>query len=601
MAYAVAVLLVSSLTSVGLFAIWAAASHAHWFWRTMGFLAAISLPLLIPAYEPFVAFLLQGMVVAACIHIVRWRSTRRRGEPLFSSQFSLQTILLVMVPAAFLIAAGVELLRAEEMNWMAATQIGFISGLTSLLGLWLAKGRLRLSWRVAIGTVAALGLTLLLQWNEWFVDQMVSFDFESNLNSYDWRYIPLYVDINNGLIWLTAIILSVLCTATMLWLVGPGSETFQTSRSMHWKLAIGLLYLLLLTPCFIAFYLLIDKLPIPEHELPIPNGYDDFIAAAQMLPARVIVSSGNFDPETTALDVVRKGVDEIRPALERIRMGLSKESWKPHDYESDELLFGINEAFRKLARGFRAEGKLAEREAKDPSAAATAYLDLINYGSTISRGGMHIDRLVGVACNGFGWEYLYSLPDSLPSEEFIRIVKELARIESQIEPFDELNYRDKVWNQHGFGWVVHLQQDLEHVFDDRLKDRLRMIYNRELACLRLLQIEFALRAWRKENQDWPPALERLVPDYLLLIPSDPYSEGNPLKYVRTDNGYFLYSVGANGLDELGKAPEPNTMGFGDLATGDLRLDVMFAPEPSAQTVRPTLKVGGENDEEAKEL
>lgn len=50
MAYAVAILLISALTTVGLLALWAATSTAHWFWRTMGFLAAISPVLLIPAY-----------------------------------------------------------------------------------------------------------------------------------------------------------------------------------------------------------------------------------------------------------------------------------------------------------------------------------------------------------------------------------------------------------------------------------------------------------------------------------------------------------------------------------------------------------------------
>jgi hypothetical protein len=59
MAYAVAILLVSALTTVGLLTLWAATSTAHWFWRTMGFLAAISSVLAIPAYDVFLVFAIQ--------------------------------------------------------------------------------------------------------------------------------------------------------------------------------------------------------------------------------------------------------------------------------------------------------------------------------------------------------------------------------------------------------------------------------------------------------------------------------------------------------------------------------------------------------------
>ena len=65
MVYAVAILLISALTTVGLIATWAATSPGNWFWRTMAFLGAMSPLFLIPAYESFVAFVIQGAVVAA--------------------------------------------------------------------------------------------------------------------------------------------------------------------------------------------------------------------------------------------------------------------------------------------------------------------------------------------------------------------------------------------------------------------------------------------------------------------------------------------------------------------------------------------------------
>ncbi len=65
----VVVLLATSFTCVGLLAVWAATSPRHWFVRTFVFLAALSPLLLTPAYEPIVAFAIQGLVVACGVRI----------------------------------------------------------------------------------------------------------------------------------------------------------------------------------------------------------------------------------------------------------------------------------------------------------------------------------------------------------------------------------------------------------------------------------------------------------------------------------------------------------------------------------------------------
>jgi hypothetical protein len=578
MVYAVAILLVSSLTSVGLLAIWAAASRSHWFWRTMLLLGALAPLLLIPAYEPFIAFVLQGLVIAACVQLARWRAARKRGEPFFHSRFFLRTVLLAMVPVAVLVAVVVRLLEAKDVEWIPATQIGFVAGLTSLLGHWLARGELRLRWRAIIGAAFAIGFTIILQWNEWFVSQLGSFDFESDYNN--WQLIPFWKNIYVAIFWLIIVVLVALSTALVLWLLTSHNKLQPSNLRAFATATLGLISCLLLAPCFLAFCLLINKLPIPHHELPVPNGYDDFLTATQIVPMRVIVFSNNFDPDTTSLHVIRKGIEEVQPAIDRYRIGLSKRYWKPQDYNS----FSIESfnGFRNIGRGIRAVGKLAERE-KDYSLAAKKYLELILLGHSIHRGGVLIDFLVGMPYTRMGSEALFHIRENVPLEDFAGIVTELAKIEDQIEPFENLNYRDRVHTESAFGWQIHLQQDLEEsIFKVRsLDDDIRKIYLREIAYLRLLQVEFALRAWKAEHDDWPESLDHLVPDYLRTIPSDPFSPVcRPLKYQRTGEGYLLYSIGANGLDELGKVPELNAIGYGNLGTGDLRLDVEFAPEPA---------------------
>lgn len=64
----------------------------------------------------------------------------------------------------------------------------------------------------------------------------------------------------------------------------------------------------------------------------------------------------------------------------------------------------------------------------------------------------------------------------------------------------------------------------------------------------LLVAELALHEHVLEHGRAPDTLAELVPRYLPAIPIDPYS-GQPLVYRQRGDGYVLYSVGANGIDD----------------------------------------------------
>src|SRR5690606_36378322 len=68
-----------------------------------------------------------------------------------------------------------------------------------------------------------------------------------------------------------------------------------------------------------------------------------------------------------------------------------------------------------------------------------------------------------------------------------------------------------------------------------------------LAELRL--VAAALAVYRLDNGAYPESLDPLVPGLLDQAPVDVY--GNQLAYRRTDNGYLLYSLGPNGIDDQG--------------------------------------------------
>ena len=76
---------------------------------------------------------------------------------------------------------------------------------------------------------------------------------------------------------------------------------------------------------------------------------------------------------------------------------------------------------------------------------------------------------------------------------------------------------------------------------------------------RNLHVAFALAVYRKDNGSYPMKLDALAPKYLAQVPQDLFS-GKGLIYRPRENGYLLYSVGANGKDEEGRGPEDTPPG-----------------------------------------
>lgn len=586
MVYAVAILLISALTTVGLIAVWAATSPGNWFWRTMAFLGAMSPLLLIPAYEPFVAFVIQGAVVAAGVQLARWRANRGSGEPIFQSRFSLKTILLIMVPLAVMVAVGVKIVETEDFIWLGSVQIGIVAGILSLTAFWIAKGKAAIGWRVIVGIATVAALTWLLQWKEWFVSETVEFGFEYDLNNPEWWNIPYRKSIAVGLTWLAVVALTMVCTAIICDLAVPSLP----QRSLRKRIAMAL-SLILAVPSVVAWMFLIQKPPIPNQVLPQPNGYDDYLAAAQTLPHRVAVYSNNFDPDTDSLDVVRNAIEEVQPAIDLVRVGLSKDIQKPLDYSSVPSL-GLHDACRKIGAGLEAKGKLAERQ-NDHSKAAEEYIMGMQFATRYFCESTILDFLLGKASFERGFSGLFLMRDDLARDVQVKLISELAEIEQQVEPLEQLVERDNALQIHVYGWREHLRQVMAKLpgVESFMEKAFPSLYRRHIADLRLLQVELALRVWRSEHGEWPKSIESLVPSYLPTFPVDPFSnDGQSLRYSQTEDYYLLYSVGYNGIDDHGKA-DPDDPTF-----GDRRLDVLWAPQPAAAPDTSVTSLGDEQDD-----
>lgn len=65
---------------------------------------------------------------------------------------------------------------------------------------------------------------------------------------------------------------------------------------------------------------------------------------------------------------------------------------------------------------------------------------------------------------------------------------------------------------------------------------------------RVVQTVVGMKAYRLDNGAHPKTVEQLAPDYLKVIPTDPY-DGKPIKYIQEKK--MVYSIGSNMLDDGG--------------------------------------------------
>jgi len=80
--------------------------------------------------------------------------------------------------------------------------------------------------------------------------------------------------------------------------------------------------------------------------------------------------------------------------------------------------------------------------------------------------------------------------------------------------------------------------------------------DRQLAIYELNRLAAALAAHRANEGGYPDKLEQLVPGILKQLPTDVFSpKGQPFIYQKTPDGYLLYSVFRNGIDDGGRDME----------------------------------------------
>lgn len=281
-------------------------------------------------------------------------------------------------------------------------------------------------------------------------------------------------------------------------------------------------------------------------ELPNPNGYNDLLRAGQAVAGKI----GDFpDLDHSGL---RALVATNAEALRLVRVGLSHRSAVPTDVQITNFatisrdLMGL----KSLGLLLCAEGRLAEME-NHPADAARSYIDAIHLGIEMSRGGLMMNRLVGIACEGLGSIRLVKLLPQLTCEQIRPVIAELEKIDENTVPWREVLQNENRFARAQLGSYpnpIKLASDLWQARNVRKASEER--HDVAAAHLRLLTAEVALRTYRCDQGTGPGTLAELIPRYLQHLPIDPFS-GKPLVYRIASTNWLLYSLGPDRVDNAG--------------------------------------------------
>ncbi len=102
--------------------------------------------------------------------------------------------------------------------------------------------------------------------------------------------------------------------------------------------------------------------------------------------------------------------------------------------------------------------------------------------------------------------------------------------------------------------------DVPHIINESVKEDannvlkcIAMSYTSRKALDEMLVMSLLLDAYKIQHGRYPASLAEVSQNYIVSIPSDPFTKSSPYIYKRTNDDYILYSVGPNSKDDHGDA------------------------------------------------
>jgi len=277
-------------------------------------------------------------------------------------------------------------------------------------------------------------------------------------------------------------------------------------------------------------WLVFDELhraPLPPPPVPNPNGYDDFVKAGQMV-------TGNFaSSEQFSETKLRALLTKYAEAIALGKLGLTRECRIPIQYSATYYQSHIADAvsMRHLAQALCGEGNLAEMENR-PSDAFKSYLDCIRLGNQSARGGLLLDKMIGLAIEGFGSRSIQKMTNQVSLPDCREAIQTLEALEINTESADDILKRTKVWSSQTYSWIAYSRMTISRMIQDKTlrlpspTPNLKNIIQSRENVRRKLLVDIAARAYELEKGERPKTINDLVPNYLKTIPFDPFTGTN---------------------------------------------------------------------------
>ncbi|MCK4999361.1 MAG: hypothetical protein KAS23_07495 [Anaerohalosphaera sp.] len=126
-------------------------------------------------------------------------------------------------------------------------------------------------------------------------------------------------------------------------------------------------------------------------------------------------------------------------------------------------------------------------------------------------------------------------------EKYINAAK--LPLHERCEVFTEIDHDFR------FGQLLELHLYLYNMvpFTMTKMNRVDLLVNGDLKCAKTA---LAIERYRRKHQTIPNSLEALVPHFITEVPRDPF-DNKPLRYIKLDNGFTIYSIGDDGIDNGG--------------------------------------------------
>jgi len=263
--------------------------------------------------------------------------------------------------------------------------------------------------------------------------------------------------------------------------------------------------------------------PKPSPALPNPNGYDYFVKAGEALVGpwtNQVLRAVPAQEWQTVLAANQSSLELVREGLRHRSLALVSVT-----YDSATRLRFIDQLghLKRLGVLLAGEGLLAELEGNSASA-VDAYIQAMRFGQESSRGGVMMERLVGIAVESIALAELRRTMLSLASEDVRRGLVGLQNLDASHDlPEVNLATEDEWIRQTtdlGQRFTLWTQPTMrKEVRETRTKFAGRV--DRHQADRRSAIVEAAARSFELEKGRRPTGYADLVPTYLPAAPLDP--------------------------------------------------------------------------------